>query len=41
MIDVVIELMAEVSKQFSGDEIHPFKEKIGEILLSNLERNFW
>lgn len=40
MTDAIIEVMAEVNAQTSKDDLNPFKAQIGEILPSNLERNF-
>lgn len=39
MADIVIEVMAAISQPIVGD-LNPFKEKVGEILPSNIERNF-
>lgn len=39
MADAVIEVMAEASQTILGD-LNPFKEEYGEILPSNLEKNF-
>ena len=38
--DAVINLMAEANNQISKGELNPFKEQIGEVLPSNMERNF-
>ena len=40
MLDVVIGVMAKANQQIKGEELNSFKDKIGEILSSNLERNF-
>ena len=40
MAEAVIEALAEASQQISERDLNPFKEQIGEILPSNLERNF-
>lgn len=40
MPDVVIEVLAETSKLTSKGDHNPFKQQIGEVLPSNLERNF-
>ena len=40
MSEAVIEVLAEASKQILGDQLNPFKEQAGEILPSNMERNF-
>ena len=40
MSEAVIEVLAEASKQISGDQLNPFKEQAGEILPGNMERNF-
>ena len=40
MLEAVIEALVEVSQQISERDLNPFKEQIGEILPSNLERNF-
>ena len=40
MADAVIEALAEASQQISERDLNPFKEQIGEIFPSNLERNF-
>lgn len=40
MPDVMIEVLVEASKQISGGDLNPFKEQTGEILPSNLGRNF-
>ena len=39
MADVVIEIMAKACQPIMED-LNPFKEQVGEILPSNLERNF-
>ena len=39
MSDVVIEVLAEASNQISRDLLNPFKEQVGEVLPTNLERN--
>lgn len=39
MADALIEVLAEASQQIRGD-LNPFKGQCGEILPSNLERNF-
>lgn len=38
--DDVIEVLAEVNTRTSKDDLNPFKAQAGEILPSNLERNF-
>ena len=40
MIDAVIEVLAKVNSKGAGGKFNPFKEQSGEILPSNLERNF-
>ncbi len=40
MMEAVIEIMAEASKQIRDLEFNPFKEKFGEILPPNMETNF-
>lgn len=40
MVDAVIEVLAETSKPTSKGDLNPFKQQIGEVLPSNLERNF-
>ena len=40
MAEAVIEALVEASQQISERDLNPFKEQIGEILPSNLERNF-
>lgn len=40
MTDVVIEVLAEVNTRTSKDHLNPFKPQAGEILPSNMERNF-
>lgn len=40
MIDVVIEVLVEASKQIGSEELNPFKGITGEILSLNLERSF-
>ena len=40
MLEAVIEVLVEASKQISGDQLNPFKEQAGEILPGNMERNF-
>ena len=40
MLDVVIGVMAKANQQIKGEELNSFKDKIGEIVSSNLERNF-
>jgi hypothetical protein len=40
MTDAVIEVMAEVNTRIFKNDLNPFKAQVGEILPSNLERNF-
>jgi len=40
MSEAIIEVLAEASKQISGNQLNPFKEQYGEILPGKLERNF-
>ena len=40
MPDAVIEVLAEANKLTSKGELNPFKQQLGEILPSNMERNF-
>ena len=40
MAEAVMEALVEASQQISERDLNPFKEQIGEILPSNLERNF-
>ena len=40
MSEAVIEVLAEASNQTSRDLLNPFKEQLGKVLPTNLERNF-
>ena len=38
--EVEIKIIAEASQHISDGELNPFKEQVGEMLPTNLERNF-
>lgn len=40
LTDAVIEVLAEANNQAARDELNPFKEQYGEVLPSNMEKNF-
>ena len=40
MPDAVIEILAEANQRLNGEEPNPFKGYQGEVLPSNLDRNF-
>ena len=40
MVEVVIEVLAQASSHVHEGQLNPFREQVGEILPTNLERNF-
>ena len=40
MAEAVIEVLAQASNHVHDGQLNPFKEQVGEILPTNLERNF-